>query len=337
MSARLSDGALRARHRAAQARLDARRRRQRAAERLARSPRPCGGRSRPSARARAASASPPPRSSRGGARPATTAARRCGRASTSTSSSQYGRPLMSTATDASASSSGTSASAMRTMPRAVAERLVDRLPERDADVLDRVVLVDVQVAGRRARRGRRGRACRSARPGGRACRCPSSPTSAPLPSRSSVTSTCVSFVSRTTCAVAGSARQVRLRSLAAPSPRRRVVLLQPDADAQVVAQHRRVEVSDEDAPLRQPLLHFDRIDAVEPAEDEVRVRRVRRASTAIAASASSSCSRVPVIAHARSSSSARSSIAATIGDAGGDVEVVRLLDRHQHATPAPAP
>ena len=28
----------------------------------------------------------------------------------------------------------------------VAERLVERLPERDADVLDRVVLVDVQVA-----------------------------------------------------------------------------------------------------------------------------------------------------------------------------------------------
>ena len=101
------------------------------------------------ARGRAASAAPRSRTTAAGARPATPAIRRCGRASTRLPAHSTGRPLMSSATEASASSSGTSASAMRTMPRAVAERAVERLPQRDADVLDRVVLVDVQVAARR--------------------------------------------------------------------------------------------------------------------------------------------------------------------------------------------
>ena len=50
-------------------------------------------------------------------------------------------------------------------PRLVAERLLDRLAERDADVLDRVVRIDVQIA---LGVDRRGRSCRGARPG-RAC------------------------------------------------------------------------------------------------------------------------------------------------------------------------
>ena len=68
-------------------------------------------------------------------------------------------------TCASASSSGTSASPNRRMPDLVAQRLRERLAERERGVLDRVVGVDVQVALGRARSGRTGRACRA----GRAC------------------------------------------------------------------------------------------------------------------------------------------------------------------------
>ena len=58
----------------------------------------------------------------------------------------YGRPPMSTTAVARASSIGTLASPNRCDPGAVAERLGERGPEHERDVLDRVVLVDLEVA-----------------------------------------------------------------------------------------------------------------------------------------------------------------------------------------------
>ena len=68
--------------------------------------------------------------------------------------------------------------------------------QRDADVLDRVVAVDVQVALGLDRRGRSGRGGRSGRACGRRSRCRWPAWPAPLPSRSSATRICVSLVSR---------------------------------------------------------------------------------------------------------------------------------------------
>ena len=53
---------------------------------------------------------------------------------------------MSIAHSASDSSIGTSGGAVAADPGAVAERLVERLPEHDADVLDRVVGAGLEVA-----------------------------------------------------------------------------------------------------------------------------------------------------------------------------------------------
>ena len=55
-------------------------------------------------------------------------------------------------------------------PGAVAERLVERLAERDADVLDRVVGAGLEVAGRLDHAGRAGRGGRAARACGRGSR-----------------------------------------------------------------------------------------------------------------------------------------------------------------------
>ena len=67
-----------------------------------------------------------------------------------------GRPEMSIAHSASDSSIGTSGRAVAADPGAVAERLVERLPEHDADVLDGVVGAGLEVAARpRPRRPRR--------------------------------------------------------------------------------------------------------------------------------------------------------------------------------------
>ena len=59
-----------------------------------------------------------------------------------------GRPEMSIAHSPSDSSIGTDGVAVAADPGAVAERLVERLAERDADVLDRVVGAGLEVAGR---------------------------------------------------------------------------------------------------------------------------------------------------------------------------------------------
>ncbi len=78
----------------------------------------------------------------------------------------------------------------------VAERLLHRLAERDADILGGVVVVDMQVALGLARSDR----CANGAPAGRACgrksRCRSRSTTRRVPSRSTATSTSVSLVAR---------------------------------------------------------------------------------------------------------------------------------------------
>ena len=78
---------------------------------------------------------------------------------------------------------------------AVAERLVERLAERDADVLDRVVGAGLQVALRASTRGRAGRGGRAARACGRRIRRRSRRATSP-PSRSSARLISVSRVLR---------------------------------------------------------------------------------------------------------------------------------------------
>ena len=71
---------------------------------------------------------------------------------------QYGRPDTSTTAWASASSSGTSASPNRRMPRLSPSACAERLTEHDRGVLDHVVGVDVHVADAARPRGRAARA-----------------------------------------------------------------------------------------------------------------------------------------------------------------------------------
>ena len=80
----------------------------------------------------------------------------------------------------------------------VAERLAQRLADRDRGVLDGVVGVDLEVARGCGRPGRSRRACRAGRACGRrtARRC--RPRCCPMPSSSSSTRTCDSLVSRST-------------------------------------------------------------------------------------------------------------------------------------------
>ena len=92
---------------------------------------------------------------------------------------------MSIAQAARASSIGTTACAEAADAGAVAERLVERLPEREAGVLDGVVRAGLEVAARRPRRGRAGRGAPPRRAGGRRSRRRCSRSPAPVPSRPS--------------------------------------------------------------------------------------------------------------------------------------------------------
>ena len=102
-------------------------------------------------------------------------------------------------------------------PAAVAERLVERLAEHDARVLDRVVRAGLQVAGDLARRGPAGRGGRAGRACGRRSRRPVARVPAPVPERPSVSETSVSPVLRLIVAVRVTGEDSDAR---APSTRR---------------------------------------------------------------------------------------------------------------------
>ena len=191
------------------------------------------------------------------------------------------------------------------MPRLVAERLGDRLAEHDADVLDGVVRVDLEVARRR----RTARSNSPWRPNASSMwsknGTPVATSVAPVPSRSSVTVMSVSRVARVdggracpcarpflSCryvALAGGENVARLavrrdRSRPSPSRKRLVLLLGADRHAQAVLEPRRArEVADEHRVVVQQVAP-ERRRVLDAEQHEVRLgredRRPRRASTA---------------------------------------------------------
>ena len=133
---------------------------------------------------------------------------------------------MSIAQLARASSIGTTACAEAADAGAVAERLVERAPEQQPGVLDRVVRSRLEVAPSVARRGRAGRGGRARRAGGRRSRRRWCACRAPEPSRFRSSWMSVSPVVRRTCEVlltrgAPSIRRARESPRRGPALRRR--------------------------------------------------------------------------------------------------------------------
>ena len=142
------------------------------------------------------------------------------------------------------------------MPFLSPTALRERLAERDADVLDRVVGVDVQVALGLDRRGRSGRGARPGRACGRGTARRSRACARPLPSRSSSTPICVSVVLRVDrgrCGLRVGGAFMGIRVACSAVEQRVVLGGRADGDAQAVGEQRMpaVEILHQDAGVSQ--------------------------------------------------------------------------------------